>query len=103
MLFFNTKKNLWAGRELATDNSFILLWLHCRLCLILLFVPQRERTLFSILYFQEENFLFSVMCAFLSAMAILTPNYSFVDKDNKKIYPINIDIFTVSFSFEHGD
>lgn len=36
-------------------------------------------------------------------MAILTPNYSFVDKDNKKIYPINIDIFTVIFSFEHGD
>lgn len=32
------------------------------------------------------------MCAFLSAMAILTPNYSFVGKDNKKIYPINIDI-----------
>lgn len=32
------------------------------------------------------------MCAFLSAMAILTPNYNFVDKDNKKIYPINIDI-----------
>lgn len=32
------------------------------------------------------------MFAFLSAMAILTQNDSFVGKDNKKIYTINTDI-----------
>lgn len=92
MLFFNAKKNLWAGKELATDNSFILLWLHCGLCFILLFVLKREQTFFLILPFEEE--ILCVMCAFLTAMVILTPNYNkmqFVDKA-LLFYPVNIYI-----------
>lgn len=84
MLFFNSKKNLWAGRELATDNSFILLWLHCRLFHFVLCSTEGTDIIFNT-FFSGGNF--SVMCAFLSAMAILTPKYSFVGKDNKKFTP----------------
>lgn len=46
------------------------------------------------------------MCAFLTAMVILTPNYNkmqFVDKA-LSFYPVNIYIFKKkSFSFERGD
>lgn len=100
MLFFNTKKNLWAGRELATDNSFILLWLHCGLRFILLFVLQKEQTLFSILSFQEEIFLW---CVHFSQQWLFWPQTTVLLARTTKNLPHKYRYFTVSFSFEHGD
>lgn len=42
------------------------------------------------------------MCPFLWAMAILTPNYSFIGKDKKKNYPINTDILEEVFPLNMG-
>lgn len=62
--------------------------------------------IFPILFFFEEEIL-SVICAFLTAMVILTPNYNKMQVFYKGLcfYPVNIGIKKKKkvISFERGD